>query len=272
MTRQQPIGIFDSGIGGLTVAKAVADLLPEEQIVYFGDTAHMPYGDKSPDSIRYYCLRIAKFLLEQNCKMIVVACNTASSVGYRLLLDFFKSDRVLFVNVVDPLVDATVQMGFHKVGVIATKATIQSRVYEIKLTEKQPELEVASLATPLLAPMIESGYFHDKISRTVLENYLEAPELQNIEALLLACTHYPLIREDIQQLLGAHVRMLDSTDVTAAAVRKKLADRDLLNTARTAPHHFFVSEFTQSFEETTRIFYGEDIHLEHCPIWTTDGR
>jgi glutamate racemase len=267
MTRQQPIGIFDSGIGGLTVAKAVADLLPEEQIIYFGDTAHMPYGDKSPDSIRYYCLRIAKFLLEKNCKMIVVACNTASSVAYRVLLDFFKSDNILFVNVVDPLVDATADKGFHKVGVIATKATIQSRVYELKLTEKKPDLEVASLATPLLAPMIESGYFHDKISRTVIENYLEAPELKGIEALLLACTHYPLIREDIEAFYGPDVRILDSTDVTAAAVKKKLADRDLLNMQRSTPHHFYVSDFTQSFEETTRIFYGEDIHLEHCPIW-----
>lgn len=266
LQKHQPIGIFDSGIGGLTVAHAIARALPEEELIYFGDTAHMPYGDRSPDSIRYYCLRIAKFLVEKGCKMIVVACNTASSVGYRVLLDFFK-DEILFVNVVDPLVDATVAHQFKKVGVIATKATIQSRVYELKLTEKQPDLEVASLATPLLAPMIESGYFHDNISRAVIHDYLSNPALQGIDALLLACTHYPLIRTDIAEYYHNQVAILDSTDVAAEAVRHKLAQRNLLNDQRTQPHHFYVSEFTQSFEETTRIFYQEEIHLEHLPIW-----
>ena len=266
LDRKQPIGVFDSGIGGLTVAKAIATLLPEEELVYFGDTAHMPYGDKSPDSIRYYCLQIAKFLLEQNCKMIVIACNTASSVGYRVLLDFFKKSS-LFVNVVDPLVDATVLRGFSKVGVIATKATVNSRVYELKLSEKQPDLEVASLATPLLAPMIESGYFHDNISRAIINDYLSQPILQNIEALLLACTHYPLIHKDIDEFYQHKVHILDSTDVTAAAVQKKLADHNLLNDKRRNPHRFYVSDYTQSFEETTRIFYQEEIHLEHCAIW-----
>ncbi len=266
LQKHQPIGIFDSGIGGLTVANAIIQLLPQEEIIYFGDTAHMPYGDKSADSIRYYCLRIAKFLLEKKCKMIVVACNTASSAAYRVLLDFFKNE-ILFVNVVDPLVDETVSHAYKKVGVIATKATIQSRIYESKLQEKQPDLEVGSLATPLLAPMIESGYFHDKISKTVIETYLSQAPLQDIDALLLACTHYPLIRDEIDAYFDKKVAVLDSTQVTAAAVKSKLAQKGLLNDQRTQPHRFFVSEYTQSFEETTRIFYQEAINLEHVPIW-----
>jgi glutamate racemase len=266
LDRHQAIGIFDSGIGGLTVAKAISDLLPDEQLIYFGDTAHMPYGDRSPDSIRYYCLRIAKFLLEQNCKMIVIACNTASSVAYQVLLDFFKKNS-LFVNVVDPLVEETARQHFHRVGVIATKATISSRVYELKLQDRMPDLEVSSLATPLLAPMIESGYFHDKISKTVIEDYLSTEELANLDALLLACTHYPLIKSDIDAFYNGQVKILDSTIVTAQSVKKTLESRDLLSDARQAPNRFYVSELTQSFKETTSIFYEEEIQLIHQPIW-----
>ncbi|MEM9921712.1 MAG: glutamate racemase, partial [Bacteroidota bacterium] len=189
----QPIGVFDSGIGGLTVANAIIRHLPKEQIVYFGDTAHLPYGDKSADAIRYYCIKISKFLLDQGCKMIVIACNSASSAAYNILLDFFEG-QTLFVNVVDPLVQTVVNKRFQKVGVIATKATVRSDIYRLKLLERQPNLKVASLATPLLAPMIEEGYAQNKIGQAILENYLSDTSLKDIEALLLSCTHYPLIR------------------------------------------------------------------------------
>ncbi len=265
--KHQPIGVFDSGIGGLTVANAITRHLPNEEIIYFGDTAHLPYGDKSADAIRYYCLKIVKFLLEKGCKMVVVACNSAASAAYRDLLDFFAG-QTLFVNVVDPLVESVAQHQFKKVGVIATKATIRSGTYQIKLIEKQAKLDVASLATPLLVPMIEEGYFHNNISQAIIENYLADDHLKDIEALLLACTHYPLIRKDIENYFSGKVKVFDSNEVVALDVEKKLKAANLLNDQPGRSHQFYVSDYTQSFEETTQIFYREAIKLEYLPIWS----
>ncbi len=266
MKNIQPIGIFDSGIGGLTVANAITKHLPNEEIIYFGDTAHLPYGDKSVDAIRYYCITITKFLLEKGCKMIVIACNSASSAASEVLIDFFKG-QTIFVNVVDPLVEAVVGQQYDKVGVIATKATINTGIYQRKLLEKQPGLTVASMATPLLVPMIEEGYFENKISRAIIEDYLGRSDFDNMEALLLACTHYPLIRPEIKAFLGEDVRIFDSIDVVADQVRTLLTQYKLLNDKRRKPHQFYVSDYTRSFEETTRIFYEESIDLDHCAIW-----
>ena len=266
-TKHQPIGVFDSGIGGLTVANAIIRHLPNEEIIYFGDTAHLPYGDKSADAIRYYCLRIAKFLLDKGCKMIVVACNSAASAAYKDLLDFFAG-QTLFVNVVDPLVETVTQQQFEKVGVIATKATIRSGVYQVKLLEKQTRLEVASLATPLLVPMIEEGYFHNDISQTIIHNYLGNEQFNNIEALLLACTHYPLIRKNIEQYFEGKVKVFDSSQVVALDVEKKLKEANLINDKQGQEHQFFVSDYTKSFEETTQIFYQQSIRLDYAPLWS----
>jgi glutamate racemase len=262
----RPIGVFDSGIGGLTVAKAIKNVLPNEQLIYFGDTAHMPYGDKSADAIRYYCLRISKFLLEQNCKMIVIACNSASSAAYDVLLDFFEG-KVLFVNVVDPLVEEVRRRKLQNVGVIATKATIHSSIYKTKIKAIDQKIKVSQLATPLLAPMIEEGFYSGNIARSVIENYLQQPDLQSIEALLLACTHYPLIKADIEDFYQHEVLVLDSTDVVSSAVQNLLKNENLLSQASPGPDIFYVSDFTESFEETARVFYGHPIHLEAKAIW-----
>lgn len=264
----RPIGIFDSGIGGLTVAHAIGQALPHEQLVYFGDTAHLPYGDKSADAIRYYSLKIVKFLLEQDCKMIVIACNSASSTAFRVLLEFFQH-KALFVDVVTPLVQFTAaQPSLQKVGIIATKATVGSGVYERALRALLPGLEVYSLATPLLVPLIEEGYFHNQISDAVIRDYLSVEGFNNIDALLLACTHYPLIRPDIEAILENRVKVWDSARVTALEVKRVLADKGLLSKATTTPNHrFYVSDFTHSFQATTRIFYPKGVHLKHCPIW-----
>jgi len=263
----KPIGIFDSGIGGLTVANAIHTLLPNERLVYFGDTAHLPYGDKSADAIRFYCLKIGKFLLEQDCKMIVVACNSASTAGYDVLLEFFRN-QALFVNVVDPLVEAVVARQFERVGIIATKATIHSAVYQKQLRRLQPNLEVGALATPLLAPMIEEGFVHNEVSQVVLDTYLSDPALQHMEALMLACTHYPLIRPDIEAYFKGKVEVFDSTRLVAESVRASLEQAELLrNSPNQESHTFCVSDHTPSFEEATRLFYGEAVQLEHHPIW-----
>ena len=264
--KKQPIGVFDSGIGGLTVANAINRYLPNEEIIYFGDTAHLPYGDKSADAIRYYCLKIVKFLLERDCKMIVIACNSASSAAYNVLVDFFPGEAI-FVNVVDPLVEAVADNNFQKIGIIGTKATIRSKVYQRKLKEQQPGLKVSAIATPLLAPMIEEGYFHNRVSQVVIETYLSNEEFSDIEALLLACTHYPLIRKDIKNFLGKGVEVLDSTLFTVKNIEAKLLKQGLLNDEKNNTHQFYVSDFTQSFEETTRLFYNEHLQLEHYAIW-----
>ncbi|MEO7176136.1 MAG: glutamate racemase [Saprospiraceae bacterium] len=264
--KKQPIGIFDSGIGGLTVANAIMRHLPEEQLIYFGDTTHFPYGDKSADNIRFYSLKISKFLLEQGCKMIVVACNSASSTAYKDLLEFF-SHVGLFVNVVDPLVRAVCVENKKKVGVIATKATINSGVYERRLKELCPDTEVVSLATPLLAPMIEEGFVHNQVSSAVLSSYLSQPELEGIEALLLACTHYPLIRDDISAYFDHKVQILDSTDIVALEIKSKLKEMNLLNDKRVASNTFYVSDYTDSFEQTARFFYKDHVRLQERDIW-----
>ena len=266
LKRQQAIGIFDSGIGGLTVANAVLKQLPQEEIIYFGDTAHLPYGDKSADAIRYYCLKIAKFLLEKNCKMIVVACNSASSVAYDVLLEFFNKE-VLFVNVVDPLVASVARKSFSKVGVIATKATIQSGVYQKKILENAPETQVAALATPLLAPMIEEGFVHNRISEAALDTYLSHKGFHNMDALLLACTHYPLIRKDIEAYFNHQVKIFDSGDLVALEIESILKERMLLNDLLKPKHQFYLSDYTQSFSQTAKMFFGNEVALSQHNIW-----
>jgi len=264
--QRKPIGIFDSGIGGLTVANAIHKALPNEHLIYFGDTAHLPYGDKSADAIRYYALKISKFLLEQNCKMIVIACNSASSAAYNTLLDFFEG-KVLFVNVVDPLVEAVTSKAYKEIGVIATKATIRSNIYRDKIKHKLQNVKIHSLATPLLAPMIEEGFFKGDISQSVIETYLGREDFRSIDALLLACTHYPLIKKEIQAFFNYEVDVLDSTDVVANYVKAMLESENLLSENRESENEFHVSDFTSSFEDTAKVFYGSNIELQTTNIW-----
>ena len=263
----QPIGIFDSGIGGLTVAHAITKLLPQEEIIYFGDTAHLPYGDKSSEAILHYSDRICEFLKKKGCKMIIIACNTASSVAYEYLQKVI-GDKILLANVIDPVVEAVVaDQEIKNVAIIGTKRTIQSNIYEKKLKELRPDLAVASLATPLLAPMIEEGFFDSNISNTVINAYLNYPDFAYSDAMILACTHYPLIKKEINDFFKKPVKVFDSTNVVAKYVKQLLEEHHLLNPKKNNPHHFIVSDYTTSFERTTAFFYKEEIKLEHHPMW-----
>jgi glutamate racemase len=266
-SERAPIGIFDSGIGGLTVANAIKAELPNESLLYFGDTAHFPYGEKSPESIRSYAVKISDFLLERGAKMIVIACNTASSHAFNAVCDNV-GNRAQVINVIDPVV-AEVARGFPggRVGVIGTKGTIKSDVYATKLIEKDTSLNVGSLATPLLAPMVEEGFFNNKISRTVINSYLVNKKLKNVEALILACTHYPLIKLEIEEYYNGKVKIVDSAEIVARYVKDSLATSGLLNKKTRAPHHFFVSDYTPSFEKSSRIFFKGRIKLEHFHLW-----
>lgn len=265
-----PIGIFDSGIGGLTVASAISRALPSESLIYFGDTAHLPYGDKSPDSIKYYSIRIADFLLQNNAKCIVIACNTASSFAYEAVKKHVRG-RVPVISVIEPTVDKIIsEFDQGKIGVIGTKGTVKSDVYRKKIHDRNPKLDVTSLATPLLAPMIEEGFFNNNISRTVIHSYLSRPKLKKINALILACTHYPLIKKEITSFYSGETKIIDSAEAVAESVKASLEKSKLLNTGKRKSMQFFVSDFTQSFQESTKIFFKEKITLKHFPIWDNE--
>jgi glutamate racemase len=264
----QAIGIFDSGIGGLTVANAISKVLPNEQLIYFGDTAHLPYGDKSRELIQSYATTITDFLLhEKNCKTVVIACNTASAAAYEVLRDKYKG-VVPVINVIDPMIEAVIaDTEIKKVGIIATKTTVNSGVYQEKFTRRAPYLNFKALATPLLANMIEEGFYNDSISDAVLKEYLGDPSLEGIDALVLACTHYPLIKNEISAYYNHQVKIFDSAEVVALKLKSILQKEGLSAEQKTSKDLFYVSDYTQSFERTTRIFYGHEIHLELCNIW-----
>ena len=264
---KKPIGIFDSGIGGLTVAHAIKTLLPEEDLIYFGDTAHLPYGDKSEAAIQVYSIKIADILLRKGCKVIVIACNSASSASYELLKEYVRTDTHV-INVIDPMVElVTSSFTGVDIGLIGTKRTVQSGVYARKVGEANRNIKLHSLATPLLAPMIEEGFFNNQISHEIIAQYLRDPALQNIEALILACTHYPLIKKEINAFYGGRMKILDSSEVVAQALKKYLTEERLLNTGHKPEHRFLVSDFTESFESSARMFFHESVTLEKHLLW-----
>ena len=264
---QQPIGIFDSGIGGLTVAQAIVHTLPQERLVYFGDTAHLPYGDKSTAAIQAYSIKICDLLLRQRCKVILIACNSASAAAYELVKEYVGS-KARVLNVIDPVVQYIGETYPGKtIGLIGTKQTVNSNVYRKKVDALDLNITLKSHATPLLAAMIEEGFFNDSISESVIHAYLSDPDLQGIEALILGCTHYPLIKKQIENYYKGEVDVLDASQIVAQQVRRFLETNGLTSNELKGDHVFYVSDFTRSFEESTRIFFKREVHLEHYPLW-----
>jgi len=264
----QPIGVFDSGVGGLTVASAISAILPNEKIIYFGDTAHLPYGDKSSEAIRFYSTRIADFLLEQKCKIVIIACNTASAVANEAVIQHIEN-KALVMNVIDPVIDYIVEKQKHqRIGVIGTKATINSGAYPKRLIQKMAQIEVVSLATPLLTPMIEEGFVYDDISNAIIRSYLSNEKLKNIDALILGCTHYPVIKNQIRKFYGFQTSVIDSSKIVAASLKRLLTEKNLLNPQLTRPEcDFFVSDYTEMFEKIAEMFFEEKIKLNFIDFW-----
>lgn len=266
---EKAIGIFDSGIGGLTVAKAIQETCPNESLIYFGDTAHFPYGDKSKVSIQHYSDVITQFLIEKNCKAIVIACNTASAIAGNELRKKYGEIIPIF-DVIVPVAEHVAQNYANKnVGIIATKGTTNSRVYPKTIGAITKTTKVNSLATPLLAPMIEEGFFNNNISKTIIQAYLSKPNLKNIDALVLACTHYPIIEKEIAQLYTQNkqkITIINSAKIVALRVRKFLKENNL-EAIHKGANEFFVSDFTNSFEKTTAIFFGEQVKLSVKDLW-----
>ena len=217
----RPIGVFDSGIGGLTVVSALRKLLPNESIYYLGDTARVPYGGKSPSTVQRYSLEIVSLLLEENAKTIVVACNTASAVALPVLLE---RSPVTVTGVIAPGAEAaTAATRNGHIGVIGTRATVKSGAYERALRELNGEVRATARACPLLVPLIEEGWLESSVTDEVLRKYLQPLIDDGIDTLVLGCTHYPLLRPAISRLLGGAVTLVDSAENCARAVQQLLA-------------------------------------------------
>lgn len=246
----RPIGVFDSGLGGLTVAREIMRSLPDEKIVYFGDTARVPYGNKSKETVIRYSEQIVRFLMTQNIKAIVIACNTASSLA---LPDIQAEVDMPVIGVVEPGAKMAAEATKNgRVGVIATKATIDSGAYTEQIHKINPAISVIGEACPLLVPLVEEGWLHDKVTDEVIMRYLDEVLDHNIDTLILGCTHYPLLRSEIHRLIGDKVTLINPAYETArvfsALLReKKLLSRTPVNDDDPSPYRFYVSDNAERF-------------------------
>jgi len=221
-----PIGVFDSGVGGLTVIRSLLSLLPNEKFIYVGDTARVPYGTKSPETVRRYALEIAGFLLKSQVKMVVAACNTVSALAMDKLRLFLP---VSVLGVIEPGARAALAASKHRrVGVIGTEATVRSRAYQQAINRLDDSIKVFSSPCPLFVPLVEEGWLGHAVTKQVAAQYLSPLLAKKIDTLVLGCTHYPLLKPVIQRVAGPGVELIDSADETAKAVRSRLEQDGLL--------------------------------------------
>lgn len=264
--KDSPIGIFDSGVGGLTVVKAVQEALPNENIIYFGDTARVPYGIKSEQTIRNYSLQIVDFLLQQEVKMILIACNSVSASAHQAIEEAAGSIPVL--NVITSGAQAAISLPNHRhIGVIGTLATIGSGAYEKEIQQFDTSITVTSRACSLLVPLAEEGWVDDTIAHQVIERYLEHFDHSDIESLILGCTHYPLFKPLIQHILhDKAIQIVDSGDSIARAAQRQLKADKLLKESGEASFSCYVSDRPQRFQKLAERFLGreiEDVIITH---------
>lgn len=252
------IGIFDSGIGGLTVVKRVNQYLPNENIVYFGDTARVPYGTKSNDTVVEYSLQNASFLMSKNVKMIVVACNTASSVALDVMRSKFD---VPIIGMIEPGAKMALQKSQNKkIGVIGTNATINNKAYSSKLKSINSRIEVFEKSCPLFVPLAEEGWINHKATFSIAEEYLSEFKELEIDTLILGCTHYPILGEVIQEVMGDGIALIDSGTAASAVIESQLSLNNLKNNSgEKGQHQYFVSDVSTKFKEVAELFLGNKI-------------
>lgn len=256
-----PIGIFDSGIGGLTIVKAIQQLLPQENLIYYGDTKHTPWGDKATTTIKSYAVEICEILSAKGCKAIVIACNTASAVAYQEIINF--APNIPIINVIDPVVNYVAHNFKEKIiGLIGTKQTIASKSYLAKITAKTTTITLKALATPLLVPLIEEGLTNSLPTKLILNMYLANEQLQDIQALILGCTHYPLLKIQIAEFYNQQIPIIDATTLTAISVQQILTNQQLLNPGLTpASKTFYISDHNPHFIKLAKLFGEPEIIL-----------
>jgi len=256
---EKPIGIFDSGLGGLTVFKEIVNLMPNEDIVYFGDTARIPYGSKSRETVTKFSMQNARFLLSKGVKIIVIACNTASAYSYEYLKTKFD---VPIIGVIEPGAKAAVgATTAKKVGVIGTEGTIASGSFEKKILEYDSSIRVYSRPCPLFVPLVEEGWVDKDVTYLVAKEYLEDFR-GNIDTLVLGCTHYPFLQDVIQKILP-EVKLINPAYETAKEVYELLKDNQLLNSSYKEPvYYFYASDNLKKFESVASIFLNEKIQCQ----------
>jgi glutamate racemase len=260
-----PLGVFDSGIGGLTVARALFERLPRESIIYFGDTARVPYGPKSPDTVRRYSGEILAYLLQRGVKAVVVACNTstAHALGY-----LQEHSPVPVVGVIEPGARAAVgATRTGTIGVIGTAGTIASGAYERAIKVLRPDARVHGQPCPLFVPLVEEGWFDHPAADLIAREYLEPLKRAQVDVLVLGCTHYPLLKPLLARVMGPEVKLVDSAEETATVVARELDRLDLTSQGGSHDHRFVVSDDEQHFRKVGQLFLGEKLkQVEVVPL------
>lgn len=256
-TKDSAIGVFDSGIGGLTVLHQIIETLPKENTVYLGDTARAPYGTKSVETVLRYSFENSQFLVDKGVKMVVVACNTSTAIA----LDRLEKElTVPVLGVIDPGVRRAVKSTKNKrVGVIGTEATIHSGAYTRSLKSADAKIEVYSRACPLFVPLVEEGWIDNGVVEMTVKAYLGSLKQSGIDTLILGCTHYPLLKKAIRKFMGAAVRLVDSAEETAKEVEHTLKARALARKVGKGGHSFFVTDAPDRFIKVGRRFLGEKV-------------
>lgn len=255
------IGIFDSGVGGMTVAHAVEQLLPDYSLIYYGDIARTPYGPKSPKTIINYSIRNTEFLLDKGAELIIIACNSASSVATDTLRDRFK---VPIIEVVTPAARRAVQTSRNgQIGIIGTRATVKSGIYQKKITAERPDFKVYQEACPLLVPLVEEGWLNKRETKMILRRYLHPLKDKQIDTLVLGCTHYPLLKELIQARIGKRVNLIDSSIETAHYVKKFLMrNPDVVSRQEgRISHSYYASDRTETAMKVAERIFSRPVEL-----------
>ncbi|MFZ5766391.1 MAG: glutamate racemase [Thermodesulfobacteriota bacterium] len=255
------IGIFDSGVGGMTVARAIEQLLPKKNIVYFGDLARTPYGSKSPETIRRYSRQNTELLLEKGAKIIVIACNSAASVASDLLAA--ECSAPVF-EVITPAIDRAVRLSKSgRIGVIGTRATIKSTIYETKIRQIRPDAAVFSQPCPLLVPLVEEGWLDKRETKMIIRRYLHPLKHKGVDTLVLGCTHYPLLKHLIATRIGNGVDVIDSSTAVAWVVKQYLIDHPEMDRLLDdgGRRHYYVSDVTEAAQTTAERIFGRKVEL-----------
>jgi len=256
---QWAIGVFDSGIGGLTVVRELKKVLPNERIIYLGDTARVPYGNRSPETVIRYSRENTRFLMEHGIKLLVVACNTASSVA---LKELKRNVPVDVIGVVEPgAMTGVLATKKGRIGVIGTEATIRSNAYTRAIKRWNKKIKVISKACPLFVPLVEEGMIKHKITYNVAEHYLGVFKKEDIDVLILGCTHYPVLKEVIQEVVGKGVKLVDSAQEVARAVKRVIEKDGLKNKSTMAEGiEYYVTDAPDKFKKLGKIFLNEKIN------------
>ncbi len=263
--RNCAIGVFDSGVGGLTVVRALMSRLPHEDILYFGDTARVPYGIKSEETIAHFATQIAQFLLDKRVKLLIIACNTMAAVAARAIDDL---SPVPVLDVIDAGARAAVaETRNRRVGVIGTLATVASGAYDKAIHAHDPAVRISSQACPLFVPLVEEGWLDHEVTRLTAQEYLGPVLGESVDTLVLGCTHYPLLKPLLHQVAGKGVTLVDSAETVAAQAETLLREHGLMREDGQPDHQFFVTDVPQRFQRVGELFLGRALAPVHVVKW-----